>query len=143
MVPGGAVGSISHKRDLAVGMAAVDDGWTLGVDIEAHKQLTRDISRRVLMPVELTELDRLGLAGYERTLAVLMRFSIKEALYKAIDPFVRRYVGFREVSVHPTPSGEVTVHLHLDPAPPRPLEIRARVVTHDAFFLSSARARTL
>lgn len=34
---------------------------------------------------------------------VLLRFSLKEGLYKAIHPFVRRYVGFLEVRPGQTP----------------------------------------
>ena len=39
-----------------------------------------------------------GHLGY-RTFELLLRFSAKEALYKAIDPFVQRYVGFLEVAI--------------------------------------------
>jgi len=70
---------------------------------------------------------------------VLLRFSIKEAVYKAIDPFVQRFVGFREVAVFPEPDGQVAVRAHLQP--PAPLTIRARWTTHDQFYITSARAR--
>lgn len=141
IVPQGVVGSISHKQALAIAIAAPDEGWTLGVDIEAHKRLTRDISRRVLTQAEIDELDRERLSGYQRTLAVLLRFSIKEAVYKAIDPFVTRFVGFREVSVHPRADGQVVVRAQLSPAPTTPLDIRARYITYETYFISCARAR--
>ncbi|HMG57415.1 MAG TPA: 4'-phosphopantetheinyl transferase superfamily protein [Kofleriaceae bacterium] len=37
---------------------------------------------------------------------VTLRFSIKEAIYKAIDPYVRRYVGFTEVELELDPAGD-------------------------------------
>jgi 4'-phosphopantetheinyl transferase EntD len=44
---------------------------------------------------------------------VLIRFSVKEAIYKALDPFVRRYVDFAEVEVdlHPDGIAEATLNL--------------------------------
>jgi 4'-phosphopantetheinyl transferase EntD len=84
IVPSGYVGSVSHKRDLAVAIAARDEGAFLGVDLEEIAPARIDISRRVLT---------------ERERALLARFSIKESIYKAVDPFVQRYVGFKEADV--------------------------------------------
>ena len=39
-----------------------------------------------------------------------LRFSAKEAVYKAIDPWLRRYVGFREVEVELDAQGEGRAH---------------------------------
>lgn len=158
-VPAGAVGSISHKRPFAIALAAHANGWTLGVDLERQQPTKTDISRRVLTDAELAELAALGFGDFgDRAfqLEVVRRFSIKEAIYKAIDPFVERYVGFREVTLHPPSdhaswlgasdapgSAEVAVHTHLDPPPPRPLEVKARVVEFRDHFISSARARLL
>ena len=35
---------------------------------------------------------------------MLATFSVKESIYKALDPFVRRYVGFTEVELDPLPA---------------------------------------
>jgi 4'-phosphopantetheinyl transferase EntD len=39
----------------------------------------------------------------------MLRFAVKEAVYKAVDPYVRRYVGFQEVEVVIGAGGEVEV----------------------------------
>ncbi len=109
LVPAAALGSLSHKGDRAAALVAPRQaGCSLGVDLEHVRGPRVDISRRVLTASELAELDLLGerLGPEARASALALRFSLKEAIYKAIDPWVRRYVGFREVE------------LLLDPAAP-------------------------
>jgi enterobactin synthetase component D len=135
VLPRGVVGSISHKRDLAVAMVAIDTGFTLGVDIERCAPSPYDIGRRVLArdeQGELAELDEL-----ERGLGVMLRFSLKEAIYKAIDPVLRRHVGFGEVMVTPRDDGTAEVRHCLE----RPFEIHGWWTIRDQHFLTSARAR--
>jgi 4'-phosphopantetheinyl transferase EntD len=50
----------------------------------------------VLLPDELAALND---NDSRRRREMFERFSLKEALYKGLDPFVRRYVGFLEVGV--------------------------------------------
>jgi 4'-phosphopantetheinyl transferase EntD len=108
-VPGGFTGSISHKRGLAVALAApLAQGARVGIDLELDAPSKVAIEARVL-----TAAERAGLAalppGDERGRAVMLRFAIKEAIYKAVDPFVRRYVGFQEVEVELDDDGGVRV----------------------------------
>jgi enterobactin synthetase component D len=103
LLPAGAAGSISHKRALAVGLAAPRAGAELGVDLELVAPLRVDIARRVLTAQEQTAIAALAPEARERE--VLLRLSCKEAIYKALDPFVRRYVGFHEVAVVPQADG--------------------------------------
>ena len=44
---------------------------------------------------------------------MVLRFSAKEAIYKALDPWVRRYVAFREVDLTPLPDGTARVTMRL------------------------------
>ncbi len=111
VLPGGVRGSISHKRAVAVGLAASTLEWSIGVDIEQRHLGRQDISRYVLTEAEQAELA--GLSAQARGQAVMLRFSIKESIYKAVDPHVRRFVGFREVDVTPLPDGRVEVAAHL------------------------------
>lgn len=46
------------------------------------------------------ELGALEGAGVSVESELLLRFSLKESVYKAIHPFVRRYVSFHEVHTH-------------------------------------------
>jgi len=117
------VGSISHKRTLAVGLAARREGGaSIGVDLEtnpppfasvqeAQSQARPDIRTRVLTPDELVRLDYLPEENRRRS--VILHFSLKEALYKAIDPLVGRHVAFHEASMTPLPDGSASVALAL------------------------------
>lgn len=110
-LPGGIVGSISHKRDLAVGMAALDHDGTVGVDIEDYAPARLGIASHVLTEAEITAIA--PLPDDRRWMALLMRFSIKESIYKALDPYVHRYVGFHEAEVTPDLHGSAAVALRL------------------------------
>lgn len=136
-VPAGMVGSISHKRLLAVGLAGKECGWTVGVDVEQRQMGKQDITRHVL-----TDAERAGLAALDpgsREQAVMLRFSLKESIYKAIDPHVRRFVGFHEVDVVVLPDGRAHVDAHLARA--ERLEIEGWWSVAQDHVLTSARAR--
>lgn len=114
--------SITHKDDVVAAlvrpMASTLGGATsslgiddsLGLDLEHRDgrsavELER-LARQVLRPEELASLpSSRGHSDDERNTyaaAVMARFSLKEAVYKAIDPHLRRYVGFLEVGVSPS-----------------------------------------
>jgi enterobactin synthetase component D len=135
MLPPGAVGSISHKDNLAVALVAFDAGH-VGVDIEIDAHRTIDIASRVLTDEEADELAALDDGARARE--VLLRFSIKESIYKALDPYVRRYVGFKEVRVVPFADGRVRVHAFLPTGEGR-LAIEARWTRFDGLVLTTAR----
>jgi 4'-phosphopantetheinyl transferase EntD len=107
VLPPGIVASVSHKEHLAVALVAREAGARIGVDLEPDEPGRQDIASRVLADDELAEL--VALEGVERAREVLLRFSAKEAIYKALDPFVRRYVGFKEVRVVPRADGSAFV----------------------------------
>ncbi len=97
LAPDGWQVSISHKRGLAVALAAPADGARLGVDLELWGRARPAIMRQILTPRERAALDGLDeSAVWPRVLAA---FSVKEAVYKALEPFVGRYVGFEEAEV--------------------------------------------
>lgn len=93
--------SLSHKDEVAAALVEHHDGSRIGVDVEplTPHEHARDIASHVL-----TEREREQLAHLDETVRhreVLVRFALKEALYKALDPYVRRYVGFLEVEARP------------------------------------------
>jgi phosphopantetheine--protein transferase-like protein len=99
-LPAGFAGSISHKNTIAVALATVaSSDVKLGVDVELARQREGkiDISERVLTERERAALASLPDTARER--AVLAAFAAKEAVYKALDPWVRRYVAFHEVDL--------------------------------------------
>ncbi len=69
-----------------------------------------------------------------RGLGATLRFSIKEAIYKAVDPFVRRYVAFTEVELEVADDGIAYVTSEL------PLAIETTWREVGGFWLATARA---
>jgi enterobactin synthetase component D len=136
ILPSGAAGSISHKESLAVALVAQEPYAKVGVDIEMDVPRSQDISSRVLTDDEIAELASLDPASLARE--VLLRFSAKEAIYKALDPFVRRYVGFKEVGVSTRPDGTARVSIHLERAE-GPFAIDVRWLRFDGIVLTTAR----
>ncbi len=96
-LPPGISGSITHKDTLAAALVAREARAHVGVDLELDVERSTDVSARVLADDEVEHLAALDAPARARE--VLVRFSAKEAIYKALDPFVRRYVGFKEVSL--------------------------------------------
>ena len=119
VLPTGLVGSITHKRDLAIAIVARTPGESaaptpplgIGIDLEDHDHAREGIAERVLRPEELAFVA--DLPGHRRWVDIATRFALKEAVYKALHPFVRRYVGFDEASVRTSPDGTDDITLHL------------------------------
>jgi 4'-phosphopantetheinyl transferase EntD len=134
--PGGTAGSISHKGDTAVVLVATGTEGHLGVDLEIDAIGKVDIASKVLTEAERRELA--GLSREERAREVLLRFSAKEAIYKALDPYVRRYVGFQEVAVSPDANGRAHVVAGLTGGE-GPFSFDVRWARFDGLVLTTAR----
>jgi len=128
VLPAGWVGSITHKGELAAALVARDDGARVGVDLEVAVASRMPIERRILGARE-----QVAIYGARITLA----FAIKEAIYKAIDPFVRRYVGFTEVELALGESGACAVTTAL------PYVVDAWWCERDGHWLATARVKPL
>jgi phosphopantetheine--protein transferase-like protein len=149
-LPSGLTGSISHKPTLAVALAAHSEGGVcVGVDIEPIPNIVSsssepgwdrrpDISNRVMTPQELTALA--GVPTERRRREIILHFSIKEALYKAINPLIGRYVSFQEAIVLPHVDGHVEVTLALCQKE-GPFSAEARWSEIDGHLLTTARVR--
>lgn len=141
LLPAGARGSISHKESLAVALAAraeVDAGaWRLGIDIERVVPGRLDISKRILRPDELEFLPPPG--DPRRTEELAFAFSAKEAIFKAIDPFLARYVSFQEVAVDRRSDGTAFATLDLRDGSSSAFEVDVRWFKRDDFVITTAR----
>ena len=110
ILPSGVCGSVTHKDTVAAALVTTDLAGagglptglieTVGVDLELDERRDRKRVDRLAAQV-LTAREQALLPDDDdaRGRACLIRFSLKEALYKALDPWVRRYVGFLEVEV--------------------------------------------
>lgn len=128
VVPAGLTGSISHKLARAAALVAGADRGHVGIDLERTAPTKLDISRRILTANEPR------VHGAE----LLRVFAIKEAIYKAIDPIVHRYVGFQEVELAIGQGGDVRVTIVDEVRLPVSIEAWWTVV--DDHWLATARA---
>jgi enterobactin synthetase component D len=132
-LPPGWVGSVSHKAGFAAALVAPAGDGHIGVDLERAEPPRHDISRRVLTPREQTQLPTEPVA---RGRAITLRFAIKEAIYKAIDPYLRRYVGFLEAELDFTDDAVDAVRVTSE----LPLRIEASWRELAGHWLATARA---
>ena len=95
--PAGFNGAISHCRGQAIALLArCEQGWP-GIDIENFNADTlRESADLITTPAERARL-RGGPLEYE--LALLLAFSAKESLYKALYPQVQRFFDFHSASI--------------------------------------------
>jgi phosphopantetheine--protein transferase-like protein len=119
-------------------MVARSADGTLGVDLEDYLPERSSIAARVLTEAERTTVAQLPAA--QRWIGILVRFSIKEAIYKALDPYVQRYVGFEEAEVHPDLQGLAAVELRLQERE-GPYRVDARYCWLRGKILTSVRIR--
>jgi len=152
VLPPTVAGSVSHKHDAALALmmprasASAGVSMHVGVDLE-HRPTERDlarpsIARRILTPHELDALSLLDhdpLAQRER---VILSFAIKEAIYKAIDPTVQRYVRFTEVALRFTDEGTVAASLLLPELANGEITVGAQYAIDDRWIMATAVAST-
>ncbi len=141
-LPDGWTGSISHKRTRAIALVAPSTGGLVGVDLE-ERPTARDAERPSIAPRILTAREREVLEGlhpHAHREATLVRFALKEAVYKAIDPYVARYVRFTEVELDVTDDGRATVHLLMPEAGMRTVHVEARWRFEEQWIVAMARS---
>lgn len=143
------LGSISHKQDKGVAIVSppvTDDRNSdivlsgLGIDLEVTSRPGRsNIAKRILTENERQSLG--NLPGISVDEEVLLRFSLKEAIYKAAHPLLRQYVGFQEAEVTPYSDGTASCTWLLDTkADTRISKLTAhwKKLVDDKYFLTSA-----
>ena len=111
----------------------------VGVDIEQSFSRRRNIAKKILTPNELEDLGKLD--GVTRDEEVLLRFSLKESVYKAMHPLICQFVGFQEAEIKPHNDGTATVLLNLKSGQQdRFQEVKAhwRRIDGDFFLTSSS-----
>lgn len=118
-------------------VANARDG-TLGVDLENYAPQRLSIAGHIL--TESEEADIAQMPDDRKWISLLIRFSIKESIYKAVDPYVRRYVGFHEAIVAPDLHGRAVVQLQLKGGE-GPFEVDARYEWLHGRLLTSVRIR--
>ncbi|MCF2902077.1 4'-phosphopantetheinyl transferase superfamily protein [Pseudoalteromonas sp. OFAV1] len=93
--PNGVFGSISHSGDLAV--SVVNNDFSVGIDIESiiDKKVSTDIQDIVSTKDEV-ELFKDTLSE-DHSISII--FSMKEAIYKCLYPYVKKFFDFKDASI--------------------------------------------
>ncbi|QJR35566.1 4'-phosphopantetheinyl transferase family protein [Gemmatimonas groenlandica] len=150
VLPNSVAGSVSHKHDAALALVLPRRALTagasvhVGVDLE-HRPIARDvtrpsIARRILTAPELDALSAFDADPLAQRERVILSFALKEAVYKAIDPTVRRYVRFTEVALEFTADGAVAVSLLLPELLHGDMTVRAQYSIDDRWIVATALA---
>lgn len=137
--PPGLAVSLTHKEDLALALVASDGAGLVGVDLEGGARDRSSIRARVLRPEELVVVDALPEGA--RWPEVMVRFAVKEAVYKAIAPRLGRFFGFQAARVELTSRESAQVTMFLEPGDPR-FEVEAELLwLDDTRVVALVRAR--
>ena len=93
--PQGYVGSLSHNKTLAIAAVAKNqDLLSVGIDIETIGRVKNHLNRMIHTDRDLKE----HAYHNEKELLALI-FSVKESLYKALYPLVKRFFGFDDAAL--------------------------------------------
>lgn len=98
--PAGVVGSITHGAGWAGAVVASANQWQgLGLDVEKMLSSARAdrLASEILTSAEMAHLDTLE--PEQRALQVTLTFSLKESLFKALFPVVRRRFYFHDAEL--------------------------------------------
>lgn len=97
--PTGVIGSISHSDSLAGAAVGRSETYMgMGIDLVPIAAVSEKVSQRLLLDPELKWVREMGSGDWRTAL-----FSAKESVYKAVNPVVGEYLGFRDVTVSVVP----------------------------------------
>eukprot|EP01038_Epipyxis_sp_PR26KG_P010481 gene10481-14084_t len=139
LLPQSISGSLSHKDNLIVGIAkkytfdnslnnnGIDcssNNW-VGIDIEHITNKIADrLYDRILTANEQEAIQSLSLVNSNNNnnnynpipldQLVLLSFSFKEAVFKALNPYLKRFIGFQEVEIFPRVDGSASILFRLN-----------------------------
>jgi 4'-phosphopantetheinyl transferase EntD len=139
VMPDGMAGSISHKRTLAIALVARSRHGQLGLDLEDLSPERMGVAEKVLRPEELEEL--LELPPERQWTSLLLRFSLKEAVYKVLNPTLRRYIDFQEARIHLDLDLTASVDLYLKDPKEHSFSLDGRYQWMDGRVLTMMRMR--
>lgn len=110
--PQGVVGSISHSNDYAIAMTGEAKLFNyIGVDIEIRQEkIFNELASEFTSPGEQSYLSSL-MMDYD--LALLITFSAKESLFKALWPQLRFFFGFASARIIKIDDRDLTFTLQL------------------------------
>lgn len=97
--PQGFCGSISHSHGQAAAVVARSSDW-LGLGLDLEMQISDARAQRLASTVLLPEEQaRLTASAQSLASALLLAFSAKESLFKALNPLCQTYFGFLDAQL--------------------------------------------
>jgi len=130
--------SISHKRDIAIALLSRQEHVTVGIDIENLQPERLSIASRILTEREQIFLN--SLPPERQWGFLLINFSTKEAIFKALAPRLKRHIAFTEAEVFPTTHHSSDITLLLKNNSEFPREIKAQYTWSDKYVITSVQA---
>jgi 4'-phosphopantetheinyl transferase EntD len=113
--PDGICGSISHTADKALCVVAYrTDLRSIGIDIEESSRDAYKLLTKIALPEERAWIE----AASNKHRAAITLFSLKESIYKAINPVDSYPLGFFDVAVMPQESSFTNFTCRAQPMPP-------------------------
>jgi enterobactin synthetase component D len=101
--PEGIIGSISHSKELAVAVVALNKSQTLklGLDTELiiNESRFETIEKIVIDKTEIELIKSLTNEQWSKNILYTLVFSAKEALYKALYPYCQCFIEFQEAKL--------------------------------------------
>jgi 4'-phosphopantetheinyl transferase EntD len=136
--PHGIIGSISHCRDLAGAAVAKKSGMqSIGFDVENRKRLDPRIARHVCTPEESAWLA--AQPSNIQQLALLLIFSVKEAVFKCAYQATGIALHFRQCEIVPDfAEGTATVRVDIDLSKLSLMDCRVRFWYSESHVFSAA-----
>lgn len=97
--PADVIGSVSHTRDMAIAAVSSTTRY-LAIGIDCERLLEADTSAKIRDQI-LSDNDKAHLQTTKADFCTALTaiFSAKESLFKALNPIVGRFFGFRDVDV--------------------------------------------
>ena len=96
--PAGVAGSVSHTKSWAVA-GVTSELRGIGIDLEVISRMSPGVARRILRDEERSAI--CTAAGFQQEQATIY-FCVKEAIYKALHPVLRTFIGFEQACLIPT-----------------------------------------
>lgn len=139
--PSNYLGSISHTDNEAVAIiieSAKLSTKGIGIDIERVQSATQLQDRELIG--EAAEYDLLRKVGFDENMAILVLFSLKESVYKALYPSVQKYFDFLDAELVELEGHHcfIRIKVKLSDAVPVGVLVKARYQIKNANILTLA-----
>lgn len=130
--------SIAHKNEFAIALISKRRHTSIGVDVEQMQPERLGIASKVLTAKEMEIWQ--GLPQERQWNYLLLTFSLKESIFKALAPKWKRYIGFMEAEVYPQTNHYAHITLTPEQHDILPVHIEGRFFWYEQYLVTSVQA---